>query len=137
MCPYRHAYDVPLVTLIIYIYIYIYGIVSLKSSVNCRYTNRQNRLYFIVLMLISRNSGQPFISLIKGNISSWFRSSKDVLSVFTIFDPKKVPYLYSHELSLYGDSSILILIGQIYQPNHWKEQKFKKEPLVSSDLSKE
>ena len=34
--PYRHAYDVPLMTLIlyIYIYIYIYGFVGLTSSVN-------------------------------------------------------------------------------------------------------
>ena len=44
---------------------------------------------------------KPFIRLIKDNISSRFRSaSKDVLSAFSIFDPKKVPasllmsYLY-------------------------------------------
>ena len=51
--------------------------------------------------------GKPFIRLIKDNISSQFRSSsKDVLSAFSIFDPKKVPSLSTHELPLYGDSSI-------------------------------
>ena len=57
--------------------------------------------------------GKPFIRLIKDNISSRFRSSsKDVLSTFSIFDPKKVPSLSTHELPLYGDSSIQTLIGQ-------------------------
>ena len=58
--------------------------------------------------------GQPFIRLIKDNISSRFRSSsKDVLSAFSIFYPKKVPSLSTHELPLYGDSSIQTLIGQL------------------------
>ena len=57
--------------------------------------------------------GKPFIRLIKDNISSQFRSSpKDVLSAFSIFDPKKVPSLSTHELTLYGGSSIQTLIGQ-------------------------
>ena len=77
--------------------------------------------------------GKPFIRLIKDNISSWFRSfSKDVLSAFSIFDPKKVPSLSTHELPLYGDSSIQTLIGQfgeIHQLNHWKELNLRKQPL--------
>ena len=57
--------------------------------------------------------GKPFIRLIKDNISSQFRfSSKDVLSAFNIFASKKVPSLSTHELPLYGDSSIQTLIGQ-------------------------
>ena len=56
--------------------------------------------------------GKPFIRLIKDNTSSQFRfSSKAVLSAFSIFDPKKVPSLSTHELPLYGDSSIQTLIG--------------------------
>ena len=40
---------------------------------------------------IQERVGKPFIRLIKDNISSWFRSSsKDVLSAFSIFDPKKM-----------------------------------------------
>ena len=45
--------------------------------------------------------GKPFIRLIKDNLSSQFRSSlKDVLSSFSIFDPKKMPSLSTHELLL-------------------------------------
>ena len=65
--------------------------------------------------------GKPFIRLIKDNISSRFRSSsKDVLSAFSIFYPKKVPasllmrYLYMEavqfKLSMDG-------LGEIYQLN--------------------
>ena len=51
--------------------------------------------------------GKPFIRLIKDNISSRFRSSsKDVLSAFSIFDPKKVTSLSTHELPLYGESEL-------------------------------
>ena len=57
--------------------------------------------------------GKHFIRLIKDNISSRFRSSpKDVLSGFNIFRPKKVPRFSTHELPIYGDSSIQTLIGQ-------------------------
>ena len=57
--------------------------------------------------------GKPFLRLIKGNTSSLLRSSsKDVLSAFSIFDPKKVHSLSTHEITLYGDSSIRTWIGQ-------------------------
>ena len=57
--------------------------------------------------------GKPFIRLIKDNISSQFRSySKYVLLAFSIFDPKSVPSLSTHELPLHGDSSIQTLIEQ-------------------------
>ena len=85
--------------------------------------------------------GKPFIRLIKDNISSWFRSSsKDVLSVFSIFDPKKVPSLSTHERSLYGDSSIQTLIGQFGRDLPAKSlegTEFEKVAIVSSDLSTE
>ena len=85
--------------------------------------------------------GKPFISLIKDNISSRFRpSSKDVLSAFSIFDPKKVPSLSTHELPLYGDSSIQSLIGQFGRDLLTKSlevTKFEKVAIVSSDISTE
>ena len=43
MWPYRHAHDVPLVTLILN----IYGFVGLTSSVNRRYTDKLFTLYSI------------------------------------------------------------------------------------------
>ena len=83
--------------------------------------------------------GKSFIRLIKDNISSQFRSSsKDVLSAFSIFDPKKVPSLSTHELPLYGDSSIQTLIGQFGRGLPAKSlegTEFEKAAIVSSDLS--
>ena len=77
--------------------------------------------------------GKPFNRLIKDNLSRQLRSSsKDVLSAFSIFDPKKVPSLSTHELPLYGDSSIQTLVdsfGEIYQLNYWKELNLRRQPL--------
>ena len=85
--------------------------------------------------------GKPFIRLIKDNISIRFRfSSKDVLSAFSIFDPKKVPSLSTHELPLYGNSSfklLLDILGEIYQLNSLEGTEFEKAAIVSSDLNKE
>ena len=76
---------------------------------------------------------EPFIRLIKDNISSRFRSSsKDVFSAFSIFDPKKVPasllmsYLYMESIQL---KLSLGSLGEIYQLNHWKELNFGRQPL--------
>ena len=77
--------------------------------------------------------GKPFIRLIKDNISNWFRSSsKDVLSAFSIFDPKKVPSLSTHELPLYGDISIQTLIGQFGRDlpaKSLEELNLRRQPL--------
>ena len=85
--------------------------------------------------------GKPFIRLIKDNISSWFRSSsKDVLSAFSIFDPNKVPSLSTHELPLYGDSSIQTLNGQFGRDlpaNSLEGIEIDKAAIVSSDPSAE
>ena len=85
--------------------------------------------------------GKPFIRLIKDNISSWFRSSsKDVLSAFSIVDPKKVPSLYTHELPIYGECSIQTLIGQFGRDLSAKSlegTEFEKAAIISSDFSTE
>ena len=87
-------------------------------------------------MLFSKKSGKPFYQ----TRSSRFRSSsKDVLSAFSIFDPKKMPSL-SHELPLYGDSSIQTLIGQFggnLPAKSLEGIEFEKAAIVSSDLSTE
>ena len=56
--------------------------------------------------------GKSFIRVIKDNISSRFRSSSKDVSGCCFFDPKKVSSLSTHELPLYGDSSIQTLIVQ-------------------------
>ena len=90
-------------------------------------------------MLFTRKSGQSLIRLIKDNLSSLFTSSSnDVLSAFSIFDPKKVPSLSTHELPLYGDSSIQTLIGLFgrdFPAKSLEGTEFEKATIVSSDLS--
>ena len=52
---------------------------------------------------------KPFITHLKNNISSRFASSGDVLSAFSIFDPRKVPSNNFEDLSSYGEDSIKTL----------------------------
>ena len=79
-------------------------------------------------MLFSKKSGKGFYQTHQDNISSRFRSSsKDVLSAFSIFDPKKVPsYLYME--TVYFKFS-LDSLGEIEQLNHWKELNLGRQPL--------
>ena len=92
-----------------------------------------NELIHLDICSFQERVGKPFIRLIKDNISSQFRSSsKDVLSAFSIFYPKKVPSLSTHELPLYGDRQFklsLDSLGEIYQLNHLKELNLRRQPL--------
>ena len=83
-------------------------------------------------------SFQEWASLLSD--SSRFRSSSDVLSTFSIFDPKKVPCLSTHELPLYVDSLIQTLIGQFRRDltdKSLEETELAKAAIVSSDYSTE
>ena len=63
-----------------------------------------------------------------------------MLSAFSIFDPKKVPRLSTHELPLYGDSSTQTLIGQFGRDlpaRSLEGTEFEKAAIVSSSLSTE
>ena len=60
-----------------------------------------------------------------------------MLSAFSIFDPKKVLSLSTHELPLYGGSSNQTLIGQFGSDLPAKSlegTEFEKAAIVSSDL---
>ena len=62
-----------------------------------------------------------------------------MLSAFSIFDPKKVPRLSTHELPLYGDSSIQTLIGQFGRDlpaESLEGNEFEMAAIVSSDCSR-
>ena len=65
--------------------------------------------------------------------TSRFRSSKDVFSSFSIFDPKKVPPSLGLMSYLYMDTVqfklLLDSLGEIYQLNHWEELDLKRQPL--------
>ena len=56
------------------------------------------------------NVGKPFVVLVKENIANRFSSSKDIITSFSIFDPKKVPAPTSVDLISYGEDSISTLI---------------------------
>ena len=68
-----------------------------------------------------------------------------MLSAFSTFGPKKVPSLSTHELPLYGDSSIQTLIGvfrrdllaKLLEGTEFEGTGFVKAAIVSSDLSTE
>ena len=63
-----------------------------------------------------------------------------MLSAFSIFDPKKVPSLSTHEQPLYGDSSIQTLFGQFgtdLPAKSLEGNEFEKAAIVSSDRSTE
>jgi len=61
------------------------------------------------------NVGIPFVPILKANISSCF-GSQDVVSAFSMFDPKKTPKLDSSEYSNYGKDSLSILLHQYGLP---------------------
>ena len=92
-----------------------------------------NELIHLDICSFQERVGKPFIRLIKDNISIQFRSSsKDVLSAFSIFYPKKVPSLSTHKLPLYGDRQFKLSLdglGEIYQLNHLKELNLRRQPL--------
>ena len=56
------------------------------------------------------NVGIPFVSKLKANISSCF-GSQDVISAFSIFDPKKTPKADSLEYTNYGKDSLSVYIA--------------------------
>ena len=63
-----------------------------------------------------------------------------MLSAFSIFDPKKVPSLSTHELPLYGECSIQTLNGQFGRNLPAKSlegTEFEKATIVYSYLSTE
>ena len=85
-------------------------------------------------------SGQAFYQTHQRNISSRFRSSSKGVISLQFFDSKQVPSLSTHELPLYGDSSIQTLIGQFgrdLQAKSLEGTEFEKSPIVSSDFNTE
>ena len=61
------------------------------------------------LQEFQENVGVPFITHLKGNISSRF-ASHDIVSALAVFDPRKVPCTDSTQLPTYGKTSIEVLV---------------------------
>ena len=80
---------------------------------------------------------KPFVTLLKGNISSRFTSSGAILSAFSIFDPKKVP---SADLATYGEDAIETLLAH-YGTNKPAEtlqgEATMREGVISQEIRTE
>ena len=83
--------------------------------------------------------GNPFVGTLKANISSRF-CSQDVVSAFSIFNPKKTPINDASEYQQYGADSVEVLL------NHYGETKpavslqgehFEKTGLVTDEVKVE
>ena len=81
--------------------------------------------------------GKPFVALVKENIASRFSSSKDIITSFSIFDPKKVPAPTSVELISYGEDSISTLIDHYakdLQGETVEGIEFENKAIISKDV---
>lgn len=59
--------------------------------------------------------GKPFVSKLQANISSRF-GSQDIISAFSILDPKKVPSIDSADIKTYGESFVDTLCAHFGVP---------------------
>lgn len=81
--------------------------------------------------------GKPFVALVKENISNRFSSSKDIITSFSIFDPKKVPGPTSVDLTTYGEDSIGTLLdhyGKDLRGETVEGIAFEKAAIISRDV---
>ena len=83
---------------------------------------------------------KPFIAHLKENISSRFTSSSDIVSVLSIFNPRKAPKVYSPALPQYGEQVITTLLA------HYGAEKpaetllgepTNMEAVITSDITTE
>ena len=83
--------------------------------------------------------GKPFVTMLKVNISSRF-VSQDVVSSFSIFDPKKVPAADTSDLLHYGEDSVDLLLthyGAEQPADTVDGDEYTKKALISPDIQTE
>ena len=83
---------------------------------------------------------KSFITHLKNNISSRFASFGDVLSAFSIFDPRKVPSNNFEDLSSYGEDSIKTLVahyGVEKTAETLQGEEKVQEKIISDDVTTE
>ncbi len=82
---------------------------------------------------------EPFIRMLKANISSRF-ISQDIVSSFGIFDPKKVPAADSSDFHTYGEDLIDVLLAHYGAELPAKTaggDEYTKEALISRETREE
>ena len=83
--------------------------------------------------------GNLFVSTLKGNISSHF-CSQDIVSAFSIFDPKKTPSVDTSEYLQYGEGSVTVLLdqyGERKSAGSLEGEEYEKMGQVSSEVKAE
>ena len=83
--------------------------------------------------------GNHFVSTLKDNISSRF-CSQDIVSAFSIFDPKKTPSVDTSEYQQYGEGSVTVLLDQYGGRKtavSLEGEEYEKMGLVSSEVKAE
>ena len=86
-----------------------------------------------------KNVAEPFLVDLKNNITSSF-TSQDVVSAFSIFDPRKMPAPASPDLPLYGENSVGVLMkhyGVGKTAETMQNEEFTRPPLISSEVQTE
>ena len=84
---------------------------------------------------VTEKVGKPFVSKLQANISSRF-GSQDIISAFSVFDPKKVPNIDSADIKTYGESFIDTPCGHFGVPKATKTldgAEYTKEPIISDE----
>ena len=116
------------------------GIGALRSSTRFGNSNRgTNNSRGYVYIHFSRENRPVLIHQLRENITSRFTSS-DVVSSFSIFDPRKVPATSCPLFSLYGEGAIDTLIdhyAQDFPAETVHDVQFVKEGIISLDVCTE
>ena len=116
------------------------GIGALRSSTRFGNSNRRtNNSRGYDISTFQEKIGQCFIHQLRNNITSRFTSS-DVVSSFSIFDPRKVPATSSPLFSLYGEGAIDTLIdyyAQDFPAETVHGVQFVKKGIISLDVRTE
>ena len=83
------------------------------------------------LILSFQNTvGKPYVADLKANITSRFSSSTAIVSVLSIFDPKKVPTPDSVSLPTFGEDFVEKLIA------HYGEDRDAEETVDDEEMMK-
>ena len=81
--------------------------------------------------------GNCFIDKLKNNVTSRFSTSKETITAFSIFEPKRVPKLGTTELESYRKDSVKTLLshyGKSKTATTLDGKDYVKQPIISEDV---
>ena len=84
-----------------------------------------------------RRVGNCFIDKLKNNVTSRFSTSKEIITAFSILEPKGVPKVGTTELESYGNNSVKTLLshnGESKTATTLDGKDYIKQPIISEDV---